>query len=327
MGGRPEASDGPEGHLFRGSPSGCRRGRLIAGSTADTPKAWFIGRGLGSAGGSGRIAVLIGTGTARTRLGSGLLLERLAGLLEVGELDLILNLEVGGEHASGSRDLRIKGVLETNDGVVALLGMRPLESKLVGAALDVVEKVFDILLDVEERSDSLTVGGDVVNEHADLGFHSFEPATHTLEAREFGDLLGRKSALELVGMHEEGLTPVLGEAFDGTVRVRLTEGTGGAARRRVCDRVPAGLSRGRLPVGDSDGRSRRLGWSLWDLRRSTSGEPGGGVLGGIGGRRRRRDSEKLLPEPLVSGQAGRELGGDVSGLRGGSGRSWRVHSC
>ena len=50
-------------------------------------------------------------------------------------------------------------------------------------------------------------------------------------------------------------------------------------------------------------------------------------MGGIGGRRRRRDSEKLLPEPLVSGQAGRELGGDVSGLRGGSGRSWRVHSC
>ena len=114
VGGRPGASNGPEGHLLRGSPSGCRGGRLIAGSTAATPKAWFIGgKGLGGAGGSARVAVLMGTGTARTRLGSGLLLERLAGLLEVGdsELNLILNLEVGGEHAGGSRDLRVEGVL------------------------------------------------------------------------------------------------------------------------------------------------------------------------------------------------------------------------
>jgi hypothetical protein len=197
--------------------------------------------------------VLIGAGTARTRLGSGLLLEHFARLLEVGELDLILNLEVGGEHASGSRVLRVEGVLETNDGFVALLGMRPLESKLVDAALDVVEKEFDILFKVEERPHGLTVGGDDVDEHGDLGIHCLEPAAQTLEAREFSDLLGRESALKLVGMLKEGLTPVLGETLDGTVGVKLTKGTGGAARRRVCDRVSGGLSRKRLPVGGSDG--------------------------------------------------------------------------
>ena len=44
LGGRAEASDGPEGHLLRGSPSGCHRGRLIAGGVG--------GRGLGGTGSS-----------------------------------------------------------------------------------------------------------------------------------------------------------------------------------------------------------------------------------------------------------------------------------
>ena len=150
-------------------------------------------------------------------------------------------------------DLGVEGFLETDDGFVVLLGIRPLQNKLVDACLDVVEEEFDILFDVKERTDGVAIRGDDVDEHGDLGVHSLEPAAQTLEARKFGNLFGREGALKLVGVLKEGLSPVLGETPDRTIGVRLTKGTSRAAQRRVCDRVPGGLSRGRLPVSGSCG--------------------------------------------------------------------------
>ena len=137
-------------------------------------------------------------------------------------MDLILNLEVRGEHAGRSRVLGVEGVLvisrlehagrsrvlgvegvlETDDGFVALLGIRPLESKLVNTGLDVVEEEFDILFNVKERTDGVTVRGDNVDEHGDLGVHSLEFAAQTLEARKFDDPVkfsGVKVRLSLSG--------------------------------------------------------------------------------------------------------------------------------
>jgi hypothetical protein len=113
-------------------------------------------------------------------------------------------------------DLGVEGFLETDDGFVVLLGIRPLESKLVDTGLDVVEEEFDVLFDVKKMTDCLTVGRDNVDEYGDLGVHSLEPVAQMLEARKFGNLFGREGALKLVGVLKEGLSPVLGMTFDMT---------------------------------------------------------------------------------------------------------------
>ena len=201
---RPRAPPCPKTRLWGGSPGDCRRRSSCA------PRALRVCWTVGSCCAAASSASAVGSAAIATRLGLGrvvaaaatlgsvapayvarpALLDVLFEALEVGKGDLILEVDIGLEHAGRAGLLLQLEMTAVSLDCLVSFGMFPEEDVMVGASLDVLEAFLKLVFNVDEAIDCNVVRVEVVEEGVGALEGGLDAASESLQTRQLG-LLSR----------------------------------------------------------------------------------------------------------------------------------------
>jgi hypothetical protein len=118
------------------------------------------------------------------------LLDVLFEALEVGEGDLILEVDIGLEHAGRAGLLLQLEMTAVSLDCLVSFGVFPEEDVMVGAGLDVLEAFLKLVFDFDKAVDCDVVGVEVVEEGLGTLEGGLDAASESLQTRQLG-LLSR----------------------------------------------------------------------------------------------------------------------------------------